>query len=328
MPYITSEVDAAYALDWSKWPVPEMPAIPKWDGPWNKLISTNVVDEARTAQLAKYNMPIKVGAGTQPWAGSTYGMPFTLYNDKGPKTKVWDLSKPITWNWFTPTFPIHNVALPHKVLREGDPVGSSDKHVYLIDPANKVFTEMILVHKTPANIFQTLFQTDWTASYSGGGQGVVRWDITKPYNAPTQPKTGVVATAVPQTPMIVRWDEIQSGRIEHCVFGVLPNYAKEFTGWARASDGNSPGHPVRGGEMLRLKGSRIKDYAMGTPERIIAQALHEYGWFQGDRNGPGSDVGVGTFPLTMDRRWTHGDGKIPGLKDMKLSLTDFEIVTQ
>ena len=325
-PRLTSEVDVQYTFDWAKWPVPEQPPLPEWLGPWNNRIALNAVDGARTAALAKYNVPISVGAGKKPWNGSTYGMPFTLNDDKGPKTSVWDLSKPITWNWFTPTFPIHRVALPAHVRREGDPAGSSDLHVYLVDPVNKVLTEMILVTKNIANGFKTLFQTQWTASYPGGGTGVVRWDMTKPYNAAGQPRGGVVATQVPQAPMFVRWDEIQKGRIDHCVFGVLPNYSRDVTGWARGSDGDQPGHPVRGGELLRLRSSKVADYAQGTPERIIAQALYEFGWFQGDRNGPGSGVGQGTFPLTQDRRWAEGDGKIPALGDMKLQLSDFEVV--
>ena len=326
-PRVTAEIDSQYMFDWTKWPVPEMPPIPKWKGPWNTDVSNYKVDTDRTYKLREYNIPIKTGAGQAPWNGSTYGRPISLYNDKGPKTAVWDLSKPIVWNWFSPTFPVTRVALPEHVRREGDPVGSSDMHSYLVDPANKIITEMILVRKSLANLLQTFFQTEWTVGYAGGGPGIYRWDISKPYNADGQPKGGVVAAAVPQLPMVVGWEEIQAGVIDHCMFGVLPNYSKEVTGWARGSDGSSIGHPVRAGEILRLKKEKLSTYLPGTPEHIIATALVKYGWFQGDRNGPDTGVGEGHFPLTMDRRWAQGDGKIPRLADMKLSLVDFEVVT-
>lgn len=323
-PRVTAEIDIQYALDWSKWPVPEMPPVPDWQGPWNKTISASGVDTNKTAKLAEFNVPIGTGAGGAPWAGSSYGMPISYYNDKGPKTPVWDMSRPVTWHWFTPTFPITHVALPEHVRREGDPLGSSDLHAYLVDPANKVITEMVLVRKHFSNLFQTFFQTEWTTGYGGGGAGIFRWDLTKPYDAAGQPRGGTVAAAVPQLPMVARWEEIQKGNINHCLFGVLPDYGRGFTGWARGSDGTLANHPLKAGDILRLKREKINEYATATPEYVLGMALHTHGLFLGDKNAGNS----GGFPLTQDRRWSQGDGKIPKLGSMNLQLTDFEVVVQ
>ena len=320
----TAEIDSQYALDWTKWPVPEQPAIPDWQGPWNIRVDQRAVDTERTARLAKHDLVVRTVAGNVPWEGSSYGMPINLFNVKGPKTPVWDMSQPVTWNWFTPTFPIHQVALPNHVRREGDPAGGSDRHAYFVDTLNGVMIETVLAQKSPLNRLQTWFQADWTVGYSGGGRGIVQWDTKKTYDAPGQPRGGVVAAQVPQLPMVARWDEIQKGRITHALFGVLPNYSSErWVGWARGTDGLLKDHPVRAGDILRLKKEKLKDFTPGTPAHIIATALNEYGFFLGDKTGDGSGAG---FPLTQDRRWQTGEGSIAPLGVFQVQLTDFELV--
>jgi hypothetical protein len=129
--------------------------------------------------------------------------------------------------------------------------------------------------------------------------------------------------------MICRWDEIRRGRIEHAIFGVLPNYAPAKTGPARGSDGSLVGHPVRAGERLRLRRAAVERFSPGTAARIIAQALYEYGWVQLDKNaatGTPAKVGAGGFPLTQDRRWHHGDDVCGPLGKFQIRLSDFEVV--
>lgn len=332
MPQTVAEADAWYQFDWTKWPVPTMPdlPVPLWDGVagcfWRDQISKSSVDVFRTNALPQYDVPIGAHAGDVPWQGSTYGMPFQIIDSSAPTTKVWDQSRPIVWNWFTPTFPIVKVPLPAVVRREGDPGGSSDLHWYGYDPTRKVLWEGIVLRKTPR--FATWGQTDWMASYNGGGPAFSRWDTSKPWNAPGQP-LGCVAANIPQLPLVARWEEIQKGRIEHALFGVLPNYSPERTGPARGGDGSWVGHPVRAGERLRLRRSAVERFAPGTAARILAEGLWEFGWVQADRNDPtlGSVLtGRGGFNLTMDRRWAEGDGKIGPLGKFEVRLKDFEVV--
>lgn len=335
MPYTIREADANYALDWSKWPVPQMPDLPiePWAGVqvfWKEAITDRPVDAARTAALVNHEIPIGTHGGDKPWEGSSYGMPFQIIDSRSATTKVWDLARPITWNWWTPTLPIVNVPLPYVVRIEGDPNGSSDLHWYGFDPKTQVLYESIVTNKSWVNNWKTFFTTDWCVGYSGGGPGIIRWDCTKPVNAPGQP-TGVVGGGVPQFPMIVRWDEIKKGRINHAVFGVLPNYSPERVGPAKGSDGTFKNHPVRGGERLRLKREAVERFALGTPGRVIAEACWEYGWVQADKNSHiptagQAGVGGGGFPITQDSRWVTGEGQIPALGEWKTMLTDWEVV--
>lgn len=331
MPVTIAEADARYASDWTKWPVPTMPdlPVPPWHGVagcfWKDEVTAYSVDTARTTALPNYSVPMRAHAGGKPWQGSTYGMPFQIIDSAAPTTKVWDQSQPIKWSWFKPTYPIVNVPLPSVVRREGDPAGSSDLHWIGYDPVRRVMWEGITLRKTPR--IQTFGQTDWIASYNGGGPAFSRWDTSKQWNAPGQPK-GVCAANIPKFSLIPRWEEIQRGRIDHALFGSLPNYSPERVAPARGGDGSWVGHPVRAGERLRLRRAVVERFAPGTAKRVLAQALYEFGYVQADRNGPdGTSLsGRGSFPLTMDRRWDVGDGVVGPLGDFEVQLSDFEVV--
>ncbi len=335
MPAMTiAEVDARYQFDWTKWPVPVMPDLPlePWGAVsgcfWQEQITQAPVDVFRTNALPQYDLPMTAHAGDVPWQGSSYGMPFQIIDSGIRTTKVWDQSRPIKWNWFTPTFPLVNVPLPDVVRREGDPGGSSDLHWTGYDPVRRVLWEGITLRKSALNRLQTFGTTDWVASYNGGGPAFSRWDTSKPWNAPGQP-LGVVAANIPKMPLLARWEEIQRGRINHALFGVLPNYSPERTGPARGGDGSWVGHPVRAGERLRLRRSVVERFAPGTAARVLAEALWEFGWVLADRNDPTLGpvlTGRGGFSLTMDRRWTEGDTKIGPLGKFELRLKDFEVV--
>jgi hypothetical protein len=324
--------------NWAGWPVPTMPDLPlePWAGVagsfWRDPIVDRPVDTERTGALVDVDVPISAGAGAPPYDGATWGMPYQLVDSTTPTTPVWDASRPITWRWFTPTFPIANVPLPALVRREADPAGSvpSDLHWYGYDPAGRVLWEAIALAKPPFARWTTWGRCDWTAGYSGGGPGVVRWDTSRPWNAPGQPAGGIVAVGIPQLPLIARWDEVRSGRIRHALFGTLPNYAPGRTGPARASDGTAYGHPVRAGERLRLRRSAVERFTPGTTARIVAEGLHEFGWIQGDRNAADPVAprsGSGAFFLSQDRRWHTGDDLAGPLGEFRVRLSDFDAVT-
>lgn len=354
-PRLTHEIDGAYRRvagqgvdepDWVRWPVPTSAPVPRWPGgPWEANISRRPIDLALTERLRGVDVPINCAAGEPPWDGSTYGMPVTSFDSKGSKTTVWDLSKPIGGYWWAPSFPTSRIALPERVRREGDPTGlGSDAHAYLHDPVNRVLTEMILVDKVPSVAdtdavsgvaawiwrLRTLGHADWTVGYAGGGPGVVTWDLTKPWNPKTTP-AGIVAASIPHSVLFAGWEEIVAGVISHCLFLVLPDYNPGVTGWARRSDGKNAQHPLKAGTMVRLTAEAHRRLsALGHAEAVIATCLRDFGAVLGDKKGaPKGGTGSGNIPLTMDYRWSQGDGKIAAPSDMKLRLaTDFEVVSQ
>jgi hypothetical protein len=339
MPSTIAEVDARYAADWTRWPVPTMPDVPTepWAGIvgtfWTDDISARPVDTERTRALIDYDVPISSHAGAPPWQGSTYGQPYQLINNE-PVTQVWDQSQPVRWRWFTPTFPITGVPLPAVVRREGDPAGSSDLHWTGWDAAANVLWEIITLRKTSR--LQTWGRCDCVAGYNGGGVSIARWDCSRRWDASGQPR-GVVAGGTPKFPLICRFDQavraIVSGdpdaALGHAVFGVLPTYSPGVTGPARASDGALVGHPVRAGERLRLPWHRAREYKAGTLARVLANTLAKHGWVQLDKNNHATTpakVGVGSFTLSMDARWATGAGPVAPLAPLGLRLTDFEVV--
>lgn len=343
MPSTIAEVDAAYQFDWGRWPVPQMPdvLVEPWAGVpgsfWVDDISARPVDAVRTRALVDFDVPIGTEAGDVPWQGSTYGVPYQLIDSAAPTTPVWDQAKPITWNWFTPTFPIVNVPLPKVVRRDGDPVGSFDLHWMGYDQTRRVLWEGIGLRKSPLNRWQTWGRCDWVAGYNGGGPAFSRWDTSRPWDATGQPR-GVVAGKTPKFPMIARFDEvvraIASGDADaslgHAMFGVLPNYAPGFIAPARGSDGGLSGHPLKAGARLRLPWFQARTHKAGTPARVIANTLARHGFLVLDKCMPANTpakIGRGVLSLSMDSRWALGAGPIVPLGDMKLRLASFEVLS-
>ena len=353
-----------YWWHWQDWPVPTMPDIPAAEVPWGwdtkafwrQDATGKPVDAARTAALKAVDVPVGVAAGGPPWAGSTYGMPYHLFDPQTrPKsvTRMLDTSREPTYGpWrFQSYFPFigrdvqyatEAVPLPNVLRREGDPGNSSDAHAYLVDTPMSALWELYQAQHPGWTLAPGV---EWTVSHSGGGRGVVRWDTSKSWLEPGQPMHGVVATGVPQFPMIGRFDEVLAMKpgattgLGHVMFGVLPNYNPKIEGMARASDGSSKAHPVYGGTILRMK----REVALGVPAasvaRIVADTWSSHGWFQGDRNawGKADTDGVGGSPLSMDRRWYAGTPTIKGLRDVPMHtilggvkrpilLSDFEVI--
>ena len=202
---------------------------------------------------------------------------------------------------------------PDKVRREGDPTGAFDQHWLGYDPTARVLYEAIQLGRLWLASDDAPFR--WTVGWEGIVGPVARWDTSKLWNDPSQPQ-GVVATRIPLLPLIIRYDEYATGVIDHAIFSVFPNYAKEITGAARGGDGDIPGHPVRGGERLRLKEQFVTDHP-------FSRAAHEYGLFCGDRNAhnPGDYRGTGRYTITQDVRWQ-------GVQLPQWQLNQFEVVVQ
>lgn len=321
-PQTVWEADARrYALgNWRRWPVPEMPDLDvvPWDndGWWSTPIIADPIDVDRTAALPGVDVSITTAGGGVPYEGVSYGQPFNLI-DGVLLVPVLDKSRPGEW---TPIigyqWPWEWVPLPFQpdvVRREGDPVGAFDKHWIGWDPDESKLYEAIQLNKSIVDDPATTFEL-WTAGWDGSGPPIARWDTTRPWNADGQP-FGVVATGVPLFPMVARFDEYARGSIDHALFCGFPNYANEWVAPARGGDGDLVGHPVRGGERLRLREEHVD---LADPFSVAA---YEFGLFVGDRNAhtPGDYHGTARFTITQDRRWQTVT--LP-----TWSLSDFEVV--
>lgn len=304
-----------YVSDWKAWRAPELPPLPQidgWEGPWLRDVTRLDVDALRTARLWDDDWWISVAGGTAPWEGASAGQPYDVVDSKATMA-VWDLSQPVTWSWAGPSFPIVRIPAPPTIRREGDPLGAWDRHARIVTVST--LTELICADSAPPVSFPRMFGYPVTCGYAGGGRGVVSYDITRRYRAGSG---GVVAARVPHLPMVIRYDELERGVIDHCLFGVVPDYAPDKTGWAEGTDGTVVMHPVRAGEIFRLRPGVVDRWERGTPEHAVAQAMTVHGIFVGDKHGdPKAGLKV---TVAQDRRI----GRI----ELGLTTRDFEIVHQ
>lgn len=83
-------------------------------------------------------------------------------------------------------------------------------------------------------------------------------------------------------------------------------------------------HPCRAGERLRLPAADVEFFRPGTPERVVADALHRFGAIVGDRSDhSGSATSKpGRLSCTQDPRINTG------WKGLGLRLSDLEVIHQ
>lgn len=330
-PRTTAEIDRRYATGvggrpgWEHWPRPTMPDLAPGDAPWawdsdafwRRRADQLAVDTERTARLGRFDVAITASAG-RFWQGVVSGFPFQLIPPDARTHRVLDSRVP--W-WPLTTY--HRRAfvpmpLPDHVRLKGDPAGGDDRHWKGLEVGAALW-EAWVMRRNPLG---GMACSSW-----------VRYDLTIPWDDPDQPQTGVTAWRCPQLPLIVRWDEIQRGRIDHALFLALDDYAPEVTGPARGTDGTATGHPCRAGELLRLRDDVLDGFLSlpdRHPARVIAIALHEHGAYLGDRTWwPGLPDRRGALALTQDRRFAEGERSLglSGLGDLaRFTLDDFVVL--
>jgi hypothetical protein len=288
-------------------PVPDL-----WAGDsgrfWARRADGRQVDAARTAGLARVDIPMNMPAGTTN-AGSTYGQPVQQVGVTAPRFRCLDLRQGWWPFWDFTQRAVIPMPDPGALQIEGGPF---DRHWRIIE-GNSALWEVW--HLQPGGWpWADLQCSSW-----------VRWDLSRPWNQ--QNATGVVAAGFPHTPLLVRWQDVETvGAMNHGVFLGLDNYNPGRVGPARGSDGTDATHPCRAGEWLRLRAdvaNRI--IATGTPQQAtFAQGLKTFGGWVGDRtwwSGQPDSQRVGIIQGTQDTR-------LSVLGQLRLRLTDFEVVAQ
>lgn len=305
-----------WLIGWHGW-TPErcsdqLAVLDSWDGPWREKVNNRKVDLDRTAALATTDLPITAGAGEASWWGTSYGQPVVLADQKR-KVPVANLA---TTNKPGDIPVVTTLPLPTPLRLEGDPSGSSDRHMRVVDPVAGVCWEAITVYPQPDGRVNV--------GYAGGGTGLIGWDMREKWNPKTSPQGGVIAANVPHTPLLGRADEIPGG-IKHCLPLVLPNYSDEpAVGWARHTDGLSKASPLRAGDIVRLSCVEYiracERFAAGTRERVLLDAIYTYGMIVVDKYGVGDPAkGDAKITLTQDPRWA-------GLKPLGIRLSMCEVI--
>lgn len=334
-----------FGQNWSMWEVPEMPdlsIVDRWLGPWQRRVDDLVVDGGRTAALAVWDTAVAVGTSASIWEGSASGAPVNVVREDAKTVKILDLGGNNKISLFGSKFDTFKIPDPGVLLREGDPAGAHDVTAKVVvvdrngDPRRLV--EMIQINAPGLHLVNALLASAAGAKFVCGwntngskGRGRYDYDLRKSW----QPGDGgTSAGKAPNTPMLLRWDEIERGHINHCLFGVPANYSDEKpVGWASGTDGTWPGHPLRAGDIIRLTQpalDRITDECGGhSSEAVIARAMRDHGVWIGDKwtyENPRS--GPVKIKQTMDKRWGTGSGTVSPPTRLRLTLSDFEVVVQ
>jgi hypothetical protein len=272
------------------------------DNPLNQNISQAPVDSRSDAIIALIGDPsVKPDFGSGLWEGRPIGIPFILVCNSQSKTPIVFRGNDYDGNYGSESDPgPYPVPLTSPV--EGNGVG--DSHVLAVDIDNKILYELY-----NASVGNGV----WEASCG------VMWNLNSNDTRP-QGWTSADAAGLPILPVLVRYDEVAKGTIDHAIRFTLSK-SKVMRGYTSpanhlVSETNSNiAAPTPMGMRLRLK----FDYdisGFSETNQVILKAMKNYGIILADI---GSDFYITGAP---DERWNNDD--LSQLKNVK--ATDFDAV--
>ncbi|MBK7711850.1 MAG: hypothetical protein IPJ37_13495 [Bacteroidales bacterium] len=272
------------------------------DNPLNKNIAAEPTDthsDAIMALIGSHSIHPDFGSGL--YEGRHFGIPFILVCNNQSLIPVIFRGNDYDDNYGNESdagpYPI-----PLTAPIEGD--GSDDSHVLAVDVDNKVLYE--LYNASVSN-------NSWEAS-----SGAV-WDL-KVNDTRPDGWTSADAAGLPILPLLVRYEEVKKGTIDHAIRFTLSKskVSRAYTAPANhlvSGTNNDPATPVPMGIRMRLKGS-FDISGFSTDNKVILTAMKNYGLILCDI---GSDF---FFSGATDDRWDNDD-----LNQLKiLNATDFEVV--
>jgi hypothetical protein len=272
------------------------------DNPLNLNISQAPVDNRSEAIIALIGIPpVKPDFGSGLWEGRPIGIPFILVCKSQSKIPVIFRGNDYDGNYGSESDP-GPYPVPLIAPVEGNGVG--DSHVLAADVDNKILYE--LYNASVGNGF-------WEAS-----SGAI-WDLKK-NDSRTQGWTSADAAGLPILPLMVRYEEVSGGTIDHAIRFTLSRN-KVTRGYTTPANhlvngtNSNPAAPTPMGMRLRLK-AEYDISGFSETNRVILNAMKNYGLILADI---GSDFYITGAP---DERWNNDD--LNQLKNLK--ATDFEVV--
>jgi hypothetical protein len=236
---------------------------------------------------------LKADFGSGLWDGGPIGIPYTTVGEDQPlvdlEFEYWDESDP-------GPYPI-----PPDAPIEGGPDADGDRHVLVVERDNCILYEVYAAYP----------QADgsWEA-----GSGAV-WDLRSNELHPDT-WTSADAAGLPILPGLVRYEEVEAGRIGHAIRFTAPRTQRAYLWPARhfASSSTDPNLPPMGA-WFRLK-STVDPADFSPQTRPIVVALQKHGMILADNGSPWYLSGA------PDERW---DNDV--LRELlTLRGTDFEAI--
>lgn len=265
-------------------------------------ISSASIDPNSATIMAAIGSPgLHADFGAALWNNAPIGIPYSVVCGSQAKVNITYRANSYDGNYGDESdqgpFPI-----PLTAAIEGN--GEGDSHVIAVDLDNKKLYELYNASVTP---------TGWEAS-----SGAV-FDLTS-NTYRTEGWTSADAAGLPILPCLVRYDEVASGKIDHCIRFTLSN-SKVYKGYIypalhKVNGTGTLGSSLPMGAKLRLKSNfDISSYPKDA--QVILQAMKTYGIILADI---GSDMFITGAP---DSRWD--DTALQSLK--KVKATDFDVMT-
>lgn len=272
------------------------------DNPLNQNISQFPVDSHSNAIINLIGTPpLYSDFGSGLWEDNPIGIPFIIVCNNQSKIPVVFRGNDYDANYGDESDP-GPYPIPLTAPIEGN--GSGDSHVLAIDLDNKILYELYNA---------SVGKETWEASAGA------KWDL-KVNSTRTQGWTSADAAGLPILPLLVRYDEVDKGTIDHAIRFTLSKN-KVTRGYISpahhlvSGTNNNIDAPTPMGLRLRLKPDvDISGYS--ETNKVILTALKNYGIILSDI---GSDLFISGAP---DERWNNDD--LTNLKNIK--ATDFEVI--
>ncbi len=267
-----------------------VPVFPQ-DHIWNTRVDSLQVDSRSADYIGKIGSTAYVHAdfGSGLYEGNRIGIPYNIVNGSQQKrTVVFEYADESDAG----PYPI-----PDNPLIEG----GSDHHMLVIDSDAKILYELYAVQK----------QAD--ASWSAGSGAIFN---LSGYTLRPSGWTSADAAGLAVLPGLARYDEVNSGEINHALRFTAPSTRRAYIWPARhyASSITDPAYPPMG-QRFRLKSS-FNTSGYPYQAQIVLEALKKYGMILSDNGAPWYITGV------PDDRWNNDD--LHTLHQLKGS--DFEAV--
>ncbi len=274
--------------------------------PSDNLLNTNVSEmpeDSRSDAIIALIGPASIHPdfGSGLWEGKPMGIPFILVCDGQSFIPVLFRANSYDGNYGDESDP-GPYPIPLTAPIEGN--GEGDSHVLAVDLDNKMLYELYNA---------SVGDERWEAS--GGAVWDLKINDTRP-----EGWTSADAAGLPILPLLVRYEEVLKGTIDHAIRFTLSK-SKVTKGYTLPANhlvggtNNDASAPAPMGLRLRLK----KDYdisGFSVSNQVILTAMKEYGLILTDI---GSDMYITGAP---DESWDND--ALSELKNVK--ATDFEVV--
>ncbi len=269
--------------------------------PINMDISSSPIDPNSEAILDNIGRTIGLHAdfGSGLWEGAPIGIPFEVVDAEQPMVPINYRANDYDGNYGSESDP-GPMPIPLDAAIEGN--GQGDSHVIAVDAESGFLYELYNASRT---------NEGWGAS-----SGAV-FDFSKTEYRPLG-FTSADAAGLPIFPLLVRYEEIEKGEIDHAIRFTLSN-SKIYRGFVRPGNHHTPRGTADNllpyGARLRLK-TDVDIAGYSATNQIILEAMKKYGIILSDG---GSSMFISGAP---NENWDNDD--LRNLRNM--TVNDFEVV--